>query len=345
MTFMAKQIESDVEVREVLDNKTPLEDKSKNDGAGVQGRSKRGSLKKRLFFLALFLAVIAGLIYVYWYFNLRGFISTDDAFIDGDRVALGAKMLGRISELKVNEGDPVNKGQLLIQLDDSDLQAQKAQAEANLNLARQNVVLTKVNRQKAQDDYDRATTQFKSQIITQEKYDHISNALDMARAQYGIELARVKTAEAQFQVVQTQIENTRIKAPLFGIIAKKWALVGDVVQPGQPILTINDNAHVWVTANFEETKLASIHPGDEVQISVDAYGDSQFAGKVMTIGAAAASEFSLIPPNNASGNFTKVTQRVPVKISIRHEPKNQQVDTPILLPGMSVEVKVRVAAK
>lgn len=339
---MEKQMDSNTEVREVADTKAAVNDKNSNDGAKPKGKKK--SLKKRLSVLAVFLAVVAGMAYAYWYFNLRGFVSTDDAFIDGDRVSLGAKMLGRITDVTVGEGDVVSKGQHLVQLDDSDLQAQKAQAEANLNLAQQNVALAKVNLQKAQDDYNRGTTQFKSQIITQEKYDHITNALDMARAQYGIELARVKTAEARLQVVQTQIANTRITAPLNGIVAKKWALVGDVVQPGQSILTINDNEHVWVTANFEETKLASIHPGDPVQISVDAYGDSEFEGKVLTIGAAAASEFSLIPPNNASGNFTKVTQRVPVKISIYHQQQDGRGDPPLLLPGMSAEVKVRVGS-
>jgi membrane fusion protein (multidrug efflux system) len=335
---MAKQMDSEVEVREALGNKTPIDDKNANDGAGA--KSRKGSLKKRLFFLALFLAVIVGLVYVYWFFNLRGFISTDDAFIDGDHVSLGSKMLGRITSLAVDEGDRVSKGQLLVQLDDSDLQAQKTQAEANLDLARQSVALSKVNLQKAQDDYSRGTNQFKGQIITQENYDHITKALDMARAQYGIELARVKTADAQLGVIQTQIQNTHIAAPFSGVVAKKWALVGDVVQPSQPILTINDNTNIWITANFEETKLASIHPGDPVQISVDAYGDANFEGEVTLIGASAAAEFSLIPPNNASGNFTKVTQRVPVKISIRPA-SNQQGDPPLLLPGMSVEVKVK----
>ena len=335
---MEKQVESDVDGKKVLDSKVLPEKKNSNGG-------KKRSLKKRLFFLALFLAVIAAAIYAYWYFNLRGFVSTDDAFIEGDRVSLGSKMLGRITNLTVDEGDLVSKGQLLVQLDDSDLQAQKTQAEANLDLARQNVVLAKVNLQKAQDDYNRGTTQFKNHIIPQEQYDHITKALDMARAQYGIELARVKAADAQLGVVQTQIGNTHIMAPFSGIVAKKWALVGDVVQPSQPILTINDNEHVWVTANFEETKLASIHPGDPVQISVDAYGDSRFEGKVILIGAAAAAEFSLIPPNNASGNFTKVTQRVPVKISISHKTENYQGDPTLLLPGMSVEVKVGVSTK
>jgi len=102
---------------------------------------------------------------------------------------------------------------------------------------------------------------------------------------------------------------------------------------------------VWVTANFEETKLASIHPGDSVEISVDAFPDRKIAGTVELIGAAAASQFSLIPPNNASGNFTKVTQRVPVRIALANRDLGDPGGRSVLLPGMSVEVKIRVAEK
>ena len=324
----------------VSDNKTPPENAA-NDTKEVKSK-KKGSLGKRLIILILVLVAFSTLIYGYWYFNLRGFVTTDDAFIESDLISLSSKIMGRIANLSVDEGDRVIKGKLLIRLDDSDLQAQKAQVEANLELARQNVLLAKVHLQKAQDDYNRANTQYKSHVIPGEQFDHISKSLDMARVQHNIELARVKAAEAQLHVIEIQLENTRIVAPISGVIAKKWALAGDVVQPGQAIFTIYNNNQVWVTANFEETKLAAIHPGDPVEILVDAYGKNQFSGKVLLIGAAAASEFSLIPPNNASGNFTKVTQRVPVKISINHQSPNADEDPPVLLPGMSVEVKVRV---
>jgi membrane fusion protein (multidrug efflux system) len=306
---------------------------------------KKGSLRKRMFIFVLLLGVFGAMIYGYWYFNLRGIVSTDDAFIDGDLISLGSKMLGRITMITVDEGDHIQKDQLLVQLDDSDLQAQKVQVEANLELARQNVLLAQVNLQKAQEDYNRANTQYKSKVIPQEQFDHITRALDMARVKYGIEQARVKAADAQLYVIQTELENTRISAPISGIIAKKWSLPGDVVQPGQSIFTIYNNDRIWVTANFEETKLAAIHPGDPVEILVDTYGNLKFHGKVLMIGAAAASQFSLIPPNNASGNFTKVTQRIPVKISIEQQTQTQSDDPVKLLPGMSVEVSVRVIAE
>jgi membrane fusion protein (multidrug efflux system) len=120
------------------------------------------------------------------------------------------------------------------------------------------------------------------------------------------------------------------------VIARKWILEGDVVQPGQPIFTIFDMKNIWITAQFEETRLALVTMGAQVEISVDTYPDIKFSGKIIQIGSNTASQFSLIPPNNASGNFTKVTQRVPVKISI--EKGNSNVN---LLPGMSVEVRVK----
>jgi len=315
------------------------------DSGEKQAGEKKKSLLKRLLILFLILAVFSAMIYGYWYFNLRGYVSTDDAFIEGDLISLGSKMMGRITELSADEGDLVSGGQRLVRLDDSDLQAQKVQVEANLDLARQNVGLAKVNEQKAEDDYRRADIQFNSRVIPAEQFDHISRALEIARAQYNIEKARVRAAEAQLHVIQTQLGNSLISSPVSGVIAKKWALPGDVVQPGQAIFTVYDKDRVWVTANFEETKLAAIHPGDPVEISIDAYDGQLFNGKVLMIGTAAAGRFSLIPPNNASGNFTKVTQRVPVKITFDRPAGNKEGDPQALLPGLSVEVKIKVGSE
>ena len=114
-------------------------------------------------------------------------------------------------------------------------------------------------------------------------------------------------------------------------------MTGDVVQPGQPIFSVFDVDNAWITANFEETKLSELRVNELVEITVDAYPNYHFVGRIREIGANTAAEFSLIPPNNASGNFTKVTQRVPVKIAVENHPSSKP-----LLPGMSVEVRVKV---
>jgi len=304
--------------------------------------AKKSNGKKIVFaFVIVLLICIAGG-YFYWNEYLRGYVSTDDAYIDAYRLAVNAKILGRIVQLNAEEGDTVQQGQLLVQLDDTDFLAQKAQVEANIAYAHQNVRLAEVSLALAKDDFKRATVQYRDKIITQETYDHEKKALERAQAQLDIALAQVKTAEVQLDVIMNQLDNTRIVAPSKGVIARRWLLPGEVVQPGQPVFTLYDTDSVWVTINLEETKISSIDVGDPAKISVDAYHGRDFEGKVLLIGAAAASQFSLIPPNNASGNFTKVTQRIPIKISIQDLNDRKGGQSVALLPGMSVIVKIKV---
>jgi membrane fusion protein (multidrug efflux system) len=298
----------------------------------------KSSYTKWLILLAV-LVVIGLAVFIYWYLYLRGYVSTDDAYIEGNRISISSKILGRITELTVDEGDTIQQNQLLVQLDSTDLHAQMAQAVASLDYAIQNAALAKVNVNLAQDDFNRAAVQFKEKILSPEKYDHAWQTLEMAKAGHAIALSEIKRSQAAVDVIQTQIQNTQIFAPMKGVVAKRWVIAGDVVQAAQPIFTVYDPSDVWITANLEETKLAEIRMDAPVEISVDAYSGQKFSGKVINLPAAAASKFSLIPPNNASGNFTKVTQRVPVKISLE-VPDRKSVDPLLLLPGMSVTVKI-----
>jgi membrane fusion protein (multidrug efflux system) len=288
--------------------------------------------------------VLFGLAFVTWqyYINARDFITTDDAYIDGNRVSISAKILGRIDQLQVDEGDTVQEGEVLVKLDDSDLRSQEGQAKASLALAQENIPLAEVNLDKAQTDFERASAQFKENIIPKEQFDHAKSEFEAAKARSSIARAQTFAAKAQLGIIETQLKNTVITSPMNGVVSKRWALVGDVVQAGQSIFSIYDLKNIWVTANLEETSLEALRSSDKVEIIVDSYPDIKFSGTVFQIGANTASQFSLIPPNNASGNFTKVTQRVPVKITIERsagvDPR-RQVD---LLPGMSVEIKVKV---
>jgi membrane fusion protein (multidrug efflux system) len=276
-----------------------------------------------------------------YYIKLRDFVSTDDAYIDGDRVSVSSKILGRIARLTVEEGDTVRQGDAIVRLDDSDLRAQEAQSKASLASSNENIQVAKIGLDKAETDFKRAATQFRESIIPKEQYDHAQNELESSKARLNMAYAQAAASQAQLGVIQTQLKNTVIQAPLSGIVSKRWVLTGDVVQPGQAIVTVYDIQGIWVTAQLEETNLADLHVGDKAEILVDAYPQLHFTGSLLRIGSNTASQFSLIPPNNASGNFTKVTQRVPIKFSIA------LVDTlsgaqANLLPGMSVEVKVKV---
>lgn len=312
-----------------------------NDGDEAVKSTPVYKKKRILIPVFVFLALIAA--GIYWYMGQQGYISTDDAYIDGNRATLSSKMLGRIDSLTVDEGDTVKTNENLVILDTSDLKAQERSASAAINNAQESITLSKVNLEKAKDDFQRAKTQFQDKIIPKEQYDHAARALEAAQAEYNISISKVGTAKAQLGVIQTNLKNTVIVSPMDGVVSKRWVLAGDVVQPGQPIFSIYDTKNIWVTAQLEETKISSVKPGDSVEIDVDAYPDQQFYGKVLQIGANTASQFSLIPPNNASGNFTKVTQRIPVKISVDGRIKDSKAPQGklSLLPGMSVEVRIK----
>jgi membrane fusion protein (multidrug efflux system) len=303
---------------------------------------RRGILRRKRVWIpiVLFIAAVLGGVW-YWYKNLRGFVSTDDAFLDADRVELSAKVLGRIVELSVDEGDRVTRGQVLVRLDDTDLRSQVDQARAGLGVAENSLPLAKVNLDRASDDYARAEVQFKGAVITREQHVHARQALEAAQAEYRLAQSRVDLARAQLAVVETQLLNMTLTAPFDGFVAKRWMILGDVVQPGQPILSIYHISPVWITVNLEETKLARVKLRDPVEVSIDAYPGRKFSGRVGIIFDYTASQFSLIPPNNASGNFTKVTQRVPMRIYLDDLSPRETAAYP-LRPGLSVEVKIRV---
>ena len=151
-----------------------------------------------------------------------------------------------------------------------------------------------------------------------------------ARAQSSA--ARVKQAQAAVGRAELDLEHATVKAPIKGVVSRKSAEPGQVVQAGQPLMTIIPLDQVWITANFKETQLEDMRVGQRVSIDVDAYGGRDFAGKVDSIAAATGSRFSLLPPENATGNFVKVVQRVPVKIVL----DAGQDPNHILRPGMSV---------
>jgi membrane fusion protein (multidrug efflux system) len=304
----------------------------------------------------------------YWYREYMRYIKTDDAHIDADNVAVSSKILGRIIHLYVDEGDTVKQGKLLAELDSNDILAQKNQAialknqyEAALEQAQakykfdvESMSVPEVNLAKAKEDLDRAKKQIAGQVITKEAFDHASKAFDVASAQYNtaksqLQVSKAQTtsaasaigsAQAQVNVLSTQLKNTKLYAPVDGIVAKRWLMVGDIAQPGQSIMTVNNNIKLWVSVYLEETKVAGLHLNQKAKFSVDAYPNVEFTGKIIDMGSNTAAQFSLIPPNNAAGNFTKVTQRIQIKVSIDGTESGAKASDFKLLTGMSVVMKI-----
>jgi membrane fusion protein (multidrug efflux system) len=158
----------------------------------------------------------------------------------------------------------------------------------------------------------------------------------VTRAQFSSAEARVRQYQASLAQAQLNLEYTTVKAPISGIVSKKSVEPGQIVQPGQPLLAIVPLDDIWVTANFKETQLNRMRPGQPALISVDAYGGRNYDGRVESIAAATGARFSLLPPENASGNYVKVVQRVPVKILL----EKGQYPQHLLRPGMSVNATV-----
>jgi membrane fusion protein (multidrug efflux system) len=200
-------------------------------------------------------------------------------------------------------------GVLQVQQEVAAAQARKSQSQAEL--------------QQAQAEEQGARTAPQQIVIT--------------RAQAQSADARIQLAKAALAQARLNLEYTTIKAPVAGIISKKSVESGQVVQPGQPLMAIVPEQDIWVTANFKETQLADMHPGLAVSVAVDAYGGKNFKAHVDSIASATGARFSLLPPENATGNYVKVVQRVPVKVVFD---QGEQLDQ--LRPGLSVTVNVRV---
>jgi len=303
-----------------------------------------------------------------WYRDYSMYITSDDAHVDADNVSVGSKIMGRIASIYANEGDQVKQGTLLADLDSTDLLAQrnqslamKAQAQANFvqsevkyNSDQKSIKVLEINLEKANEDMTRAKTQSEGGVITTEQFDHIKKAYETASAQLEAATAQlqvsksmistasatVETANAQIKVLDAQLMNTKLYAPANGVVAKRWLLPGDVVLPSQSVFTITLSKNLWIMTYLEETNISEIHTGQAVRFTIDAFPNIRFRGKVFLIGSSTASVFSLIPANNASGNFTKVTQRIPVRISIESTENNKEVSSLNILSGMSAVVKI-----
>jgi membrane fusion protein, multidrug efflux system len=152
------------------------------------------------------------------------------------------------------------------------------------------------------------------------------------RARAESALARVKQTQAALAQAELNLQYAVVKAPQRGVVSRKSVEIGQVIQPGQPLMALIPLENVWVTANFKETQLTNMRPGQRATINVDAYGRREFKGHVDSIAPATGARFSLLPPENATGNYVKVVQRVPVKIVLEagQDPEH------LLRPGMSV---------
>lgn len=298
--------------------------------------SRSLSKKAFLIILAIMCVILLGGV---WFDHSRKFVKTNDAYLDGYQISIAADINARIIALCVDEGDFVKCGQLLCQLDESIYLSQKKDAETAVALLEQQVALQNVQIEKIADIYNVALNEYKNEIISFIDFDKVEKDFAIAKQELKVAVANLENGKAKLGVIQENLRHTKVYAPRDGAIAKRWVVAGDAVQFGQPLFALTDIDNIWVTANFEETQLQHLSAGDPVTIHIDAYPGRTFNGSIYTVRASAASKFALIPPNNATGNFTKVVQRVPVKILLNVPESRRPL---YLYPGMSVEVDIKI---
>jgi membrane fusion protein (multidrug efflux system) len=379
--------------------------------------------------------------------------------VKGNLVNLSAKVSGRIVQLRVEEGDRVQAGQVLVEIDPKDYLAAQAQAQANLEMARHDlaravtqlsltrerviqgigtaeaslresgeslkfaeddatlqtdrvnkdidraranlqaakakVLEAKATLENAKKEFDRNHELFRKSYVAENARDSAETAWQVAQSKYDVALenerdavsqvemaeanqrsitlkkqsirvseqvrerakinvalaqeekkqialqeksiellkAKVQETEATLQLAEIHLQETKVLSPISGVISKRLVDQGQVVQVGQPLLVVNNPTEKWVVANVEETKVRRVHQGAKTLVEVDAFPGRDFEGRVEFIGSAASSEFALLPSENPSGNFIKVTHRIPVRVSVQ-DPKN------MLKPGMMVVVAI-----
>ncbi len=216
--------------------------------------------------------------------------------------------------------------------------AQLAKATADLARAKELAGKQIVSRQQL----DAAQTAYEQAAASLQAVERQARAADaqFAGAQAGSRLAnaRLAGARASLENARLQLAYTIVHSPLTGVVSKKQVEVGQLVAAGQPLLTVVDATHTWVTANFKETQLSDMHVGQSVELEIDSYPDCDAAGKVESLSAATGARFALLPPDNATGNFTKVVQRIPVRIAVTRDCGAERP----LRPGMSVVAHVSV---
>jgi len=262
--------------------------------------------------------------------------------VEADVVPLAARVGGEVARVMVKDNQAVKKGDLVLVIDHADLATKVRQAEAEAEIARAQSLAADaqvaaaqaglrragVEADKAEQDLGRARQLQKSEAIPPERLDAVratggvsQAAVAMARAQHAAALAqarlahaRVAAAEAAVDLAKLQLSYTKVWAPEDGVVSKLAAHEGQLVAPGQPLAELVPNA-TYVVANFKETQVGGMRPGQRAAVEIDGYPGLRLEGSVESLSGGTGARFSLIPPDNASGNFVKVVERVPVRIA------------------------------
>lgn len=342
---------------------------------------KNKKLRKIIYNAIIIAVIILGIGYVFSGFVHLGNVEyTDNAHVKQHITPVNTRVQGFIKKIYFKEFQPVKKGDTLLIIEDAEFKLRLAQAEAalvtakagknatnsgiattqnNMSVNDAGIEQARVQMENAKRELDRFEKLLAQDATTQQQYDNIKTAYELAHARYQ-QMVRTKqttslvkeeqshrltqseaginVAEAAVELARLNLSYTIITAPCNGVLGRKEIVEGQLLQPGQTVVNIVDNSDLWVVANYRETQLPNISVGAKVEVTADAVPGVKYSGIVESISDATGSAFSLIPQDNATGNFVKVEQRIPVRISL----KDNDIDKlSKLRAGLNVECEVK----
>ncbi|MEX0424972.1 multidrug efflux MFS transporter periplasmic adaptor subunit EmrA [Providencia rettgeri] len=332
-------------------------------------RNKKSQRKSALILLTLLFIIIGVGWGAYWYLVLRHYESTDNAYVAGNQVQIQSQVSGSVMTVNVDNTDFVTSGTVLVELDprDAELTLDKAKTElansvrqtrqhmVNSRQLQANIEVKRSELNRLQNDLKRREVLGSSHVIGKEELQHAREAvvsakaaLDMAIEQYNANQAivlntpiekqpAVEQAATQVRNAWLTLQRTKIVSPVDGYVSRRSVQVGSQITPSTPLMAIVPSNGMWIDANFKETQLADMRIGQPAKVITDFYGkDIVFNGTVVGLDMGTGSAFSLLPAQNASGNWIKVVQRLPVRIALD---ENQLEEHPLRI-GLSTEVTV-----
>ena len=334
--------------------------------------AKNPAKRRKTLLILLLVFVLIGLIwFLLWTFVFSTRETTDNAYVGGNQVAISAQVPGTVVAILADDTQHVDAGQILVKLDSTDAsvrlsQARSALAQAVRQVRQQTdsasgsdaaVAARQIDLKKAEADLKRRLPLIAQQAEAPETIQHLRDAVDQARAaltsaqaQASAEHASIEgtdtannpavlQARANFRAAWVAAQRNAIYAPVSGYVAQRSVQLGNSVQAGQQLMTVLPLHDLWIDANFKESQLRHIRIGQPAKIETDMYGSNvEYHGKVIGLGAGTGSVFSLLPAQNATGNWIKVVQRVPVRIAL----DNQELDKHPLRIGLSSDVTINI---
>ena len=348
-------------------------DKSSVDANESGMAAKDPAKRRRVLLIVAGAFILAGLIwFLLWLFVFSSREKTDNAYVGGNQVAISAQVPGTVVAILTDDTQHVDAGQVLVKLDSTDAdrrlqQARSALAQAVRGVRQQTssassadaqVITARLALKKAEADLKRRLPLIAAQAESPEIVQHMRDGVEQAQAAVsaaeaqsaaahaaieGTDVAQnpvVLQARANFRAAWVAAQRNAIYAPVAGYVAERSVQLGNSVAAGQQLMTVVPLHDLWIDANFKESQLRHIRIGQPVKVTSDLYGsDAEYKGKVIGLGAGTGSVFSLLPAQNATGNWIKVVQRVPVRIAL----DNQELDKHPLRIGLSADVTVDIS--